>query len=284
MLPNWNNGNMTTAPGRPGSGRRARSRGGALGLVLVGVLTVGAAGCGGTEPQVRSPARSGGAPVATVTTTRPPAPAPSSTTTTAVPAPAPAPAPPRAVVAAAGAALDRLVVESEEYRPGYDRGLFAHWVDDDGDGCDTRCEVLAAERRTDLPGLTVGWLSIYDGYSTDNSSELDIDHVVALAEAWGSGAWAWDSARRRAFANDLGDPRALVAVTAATNRSKSDRDPAEWLPALDRCGYAQAWVAVKWRWSLSVDDAEYGVLAALLTGACGDAALSVTRAASSVAP
>ncbi|MFO1537455.1 MAG: excalibur calcium-binding domain-containing protein, partial [Actinomycetota bacterium] len=190
-------------------------------------------------------------------------------------------APPRAVVAAAGAALDRLVVEPEGYRPGYDRGLFVHWVDDDGDGCDTRCEVLAAERRTDLPGLTVGWLSIYDGYSTDDSSELDIDHVVALAEAWSSGAWAWDAARRRAFANDLGDPRALIAVTAATNRSKSDRDPAQWQPPNRAawCEFADAWIATKLRWGLTVDPAERAALANMLAGCPAGAPVTPVPAA-----
>lgn len=271
---------MTTGLHRPGPRHRVRSRGAALGLVLVGALVVGAAGCGGTEPEVRSPARAD-RPAATVTPTQPPAPARSSPTAAPAPAPAPPPAPPRAVVAAAGAALDRLVVESEEYRPGYDRGLFAHWVDDDGDGCDTRCEVLAAERRTDLPGLTVGWLSIYDGYSTDNSSELDVDHVVALAEAWGSGAWAWDSARRRAFANDLGDPRALIAVTAATNRSKSDRDPAQWQPPNRAawCEFADAWIATKLRWGLTVDPAERTALANMLAGCPAGAPVTPVPAA-----
>lgn len=91
----------------------------------------------------------------------------------------------------------RLTVADEGPRSGYASTLFRHWTDVDGDGCDTRCEVLAAQRRTDLAGLpTGGWLSIYDGYTTPDPSELEIDHVVALAEAWDSGASSWDAGQR----------------------------------------------------------------------------------------
>ncbi len=165
---------------------------------------------------------------------------------------------------AARAGVDDLVVAPEGPRDGYDRSLFEHWVDADGDGCDSRCEVLEAERRTDLAGLPGGgWLSAYDGYSTPDPSELEVDHVVALAEAWDSGAARWDADRRRAFANDLD---ALTAVTAATNRSKSDRDPADWQPpARDAwCGFAAQWVDTKVRWSLTADEAEVDALRNLL--------------------
>ncbi len=189
------------------------------------------------------------------------------TVTTAPPPPAegPASAPP----GEATALVDQLTVAPEASDDGYDRELFDHWVDADGDGCHTRCEVLAAERRTDLPGLPEGgWLSLYDGYSTPDASELDIDHVVALAEAWRSGADGWDAERREAFANDLDDPAALVAVTAATNRSKGDRDPASWQPPNRDawCEYATAWVATKLRWGLSADQAEVDALRNMLRG------------------
>ncbi len=152
---------------------------------------------------------------------------------------------------------------------GYDRGLFPHWIDGDGDGCDTRCEVLAAERHASLPGLPAGgWLSVYDGYSTDEPAELDVDHVVALAEAWRSGASSWPTARRTAFANDLGDQSSLIAVTAATNRSKGDSDPASWQPAnrADWCAFATAWTTVKVRWALTADTAEVRSLRNMLVG------------------
>lgn len=156
------------------------------------------------------------------------------------------------------ALVDQLIVAPEGSGAGYDRGLFQHWVDADGDGCDTRCEVLEAERRTDLPGLATGWLSIYDGYTTNDPSEFDVDHVVALGEAWRSGADTWDAGRRRAFANDLDEPDALIAVTASTNRSKSDRDPAEWQPPNRDawCQFGLGWVRVKIKWALTADEAE----------------------------
>jgi hypothetical protein len=123
------------------------------------------------------------------------------------------------------------VIAPEGSDAGYDRDLFDHWTDADSDGCDARCEVLEQERRIDLPGLPGGgWLSTYDGYTTPDAGELDVDHVVALGEAWRSGGATWDGARREAFANDLDDPGALIAVTASANRSKGDRDPASWQP------------------------------------------------------
>ncbi|HEX7474251.1 MAG TPA: HNH endonuclease family protein, partial [Candidatus Limnocylindrales bacterium] len=96
-----------------------------------------------------------------------------------------------------------------------------------------------------------------------DSSKLDIDHVVPLAEAWDSGAYRWDAARRRAFANDLGVSWSLIAVSAASNRSKGDKDPAEWLPPLAsyRCQYLAVWVAIKTRWNLAVDAAEKSAIA-----------------------
>jgi hypothetical protein len=102
------------------------------------------------------------------------------------------------------------------------------------------------------------WRSAYDGLTTTRASSFDIDHLVPLKEAWDSGAWAWTSARRQGYANDLGDARTLRAVSAASNRAKSDQDPSQWLPPLVtfRCTYATEWVAVKLRWHLRVDAVE----------------------------
>jgi hypothetical protein len=160
----------------------------------------------------------------------------------------------------------RLRIEPEHPRTGYDRDLFNHWI---GDPCDTRCRVLQRDRVATLPGLPDGgWVSLYDGYSTDNPDELEIDHVVALAEAWDSGADTWDPARREAFANDLEHPGALRAVTAATNRSKGDRDPAEWQPPNRDawCAYATDWITTKLDWDLAADHAEASALRNMLRG------------------
>lgn len=189
------------------------------------------------------------------------------TTTTAVISP-PVPAP-----GGSGTLLSGLRRAPEGARAGYDRDLFTHWVDADGDRCDTREEVLIAESRivvTKDPStcrvLSGDWVSVYDGVVVTVPSELDIDHVVALAEAWDSGASAWDAGRREAFANDLADGGALVAVTASTNRSKSDEDPAGWRPPRPEawCGFATDWVTVKVTWDLSADAAEIGALEEML--------------------
>lgn len=150
---------------------------------------------------------------------------------------------------------------ADEHLAGYDRDLFEHWSDFDHDRCNTRCEVLEAERRPD-----VGWVSIYDGFVTNDPTQLEVDHVVALAEAWRSGAWAWDNARREAFANDLDEPDALIAVSSSSNQSKADKDPAEWRPPArgSWCQWAKGWLRVKVKWGLSADQREADALRSIL--------------------
>ena len=151
-----------------------------------------------------------------------------------------------------GVAVSRLAVETED-RTGYQRELFKHWNSglNATDGCNTRAEVLIAEA-VSVPtvgarcALTGGsWWSYYDDTTVTSASGLDIDHMVPLAEAWDSGASGWTAARREAYANDQGAQASLVAVTARSNRSKSDQDPAEWLPpsADALCRYASEWTA-----------------------------------------
>ena len=158
--------------------------------------------------------------------------------------------------------LRQLPVAGEHAR-GYDRGKFPLWIDADHDGCDTRDEVLIAEaviKPRVGSGCTLSggkWRSPYDGVTTRNPSTFDIDHLVPLAEAWQSGAWRWTTATRQRYANDLGYGPDLVAVTAHANRSKGDSEPSDYLPPRRRfdCTYEAWWVAVKWRWRLSVDRA-----------------------------
>ena len=174
------------------------------------------------------------------------------------------------------ALITQIPVASED-RTGYSRDLFRLWIDADGDGCDTRKEVLIDEAVVAPQigascSLTGGeWVSPYDGVVVTNASNLDIDHMVPLAEAWDSGASAWTSQRRQDYANDLGVPWALIAVTASSNRSKGDKDPAEWLPPLasDRCVYVVDWVSVKVRWHLTVDSTERDALLQQ-AATCGD--------------
>lgn len=168
--------------------------------------------------------------------------------------------------------LSQLEVAPEGPREGYVREAFRHWVDADGDGCDTRKEVLIEESlipATQEAGCSVSageWLSPYDATTYVAPGGLDIDHVVPLGEAWDSGASGWDSLRRQDYANDLDHPEALIAVSAASNRSKSDRDPAEWKPLSVAywCQYATDWVTVKVAWGLSADTAEVQSLQEML--------------------
>ena len=165
---------------------------------------------------------------------------------------------------------------ASEHTSGYDRDKFTHWIDRDGDGCDARDEVLIAEAttrpsvRADCDLVGGEWRSKYDGVTTTNPSTFDIDHLIALNEAWQSGAWQWNSDTRKRFANDVNYRFSLIAVTASSNRSKSDREPQDWMPerASYGCKYVKQWVAVKWRWHLTVDRAERTFLKAKLSS-CG---------------
>jgi hypothetical protein len=176
----------------------------------------------------------------------------------------------RTVGGPAAELLDTLTVAPETGPAGYDRDRFDAGWQTGPDGCDTRDHVLAAESLTPPrhDGCTVvagEWLSAWDGARLADPAGLDIDHLVPLAEAWASGASSWDDGRRVAFANDVdpGRPDALVAVAAAANRAKGDRDPAEWLPPERAvwCRYANAWITQKAAWSLTIDDAEHQALA-----------------------
>jgi hypothetical protein len=163
---------------------------------------------------------------------------------------------------------------AEDKTTGYKRSAFKHWIDADRNGCNTRAEVLIEEAIVKPKvgtkcKLTGGkWLSVYDGKTITNASQLDVDHMVPLAEAWRSGAWKWTAAQRQAFANDLENSEALIAVTLSTNRGKGDKDPSLWLPANDKCTYIQNWISVKVKYSLTVDAIEAETLNSLL-GSCG---------------
>ncbi len=175
---------------------------------------------------------------------------------------------------------------TDDYEGGYARALFKHWIDEDKDGCNTRYEVLIAEAIV-KPQVGKGcyltggkWRSPYDRKIFYSPNGLDIDHLVPLAEAWRSGAWAWDSAKRMAYANDLDDKQTLVAVTASLNRSKGDRDPAHWMPPKRKCRYLSNWIAVKWRFDLTVDWIEADYLRTEI-GACNITNVVIKEAVSS---
>ena len=156
----------------------------------------------------------------------------------------------------------------------YDRDLYMPdgWLLTDRPRCNVRELVLIAEAvsisevNQDCRPLDGRWLSWYDGEAFDDPSDLDIDHMVPLAEAHDSGAARWTAQRRSAFANDRHLPAALTAVSASSNRTKSADDPAEWKPPLRSawCRYAHDWIAVKIKWSLSADRDEVDALRVML--------------------
>ncbi len=177
------------------------------------------------------------------------------------------------------------VTVANEQSGGYQRDLFEHWISQGG-GCTTRDIVLGRDSSTpvqrDLFGCDVvagDWFSVYDGAVLADPAEIDIDHVVALKEAWDSGAWAWSAEQRRAFANDLSDPRTLRAVSSDVNRAKSDRDPSNWLPPRQEylCRYLGDWVAVKVRWGLTMDQSEFGRIRNLARDRCPDWRIDPTQ-------
>ncbi|MFB7495314.1 HNH endonuclease family protein [Streptomyces sp. NPDC056161] len=166
--------------------------------------------------------------------------------------------------------LAQLTVATEN-RTGYDRDLFPHWITISG-ACNTRETVLKRDGSnvvtdSSCAATSGSWYSQYDGATWTAASDLDIDHLVPLAEAWDSGASKWTTAQRQAFANDLTRPQ-LIAVTDNVNQAKGDQDPATWVPSRTayRCTYVRAWVQVKYYYNLSVDSAEKSALTNYLSG------------------
>ncbi len=171
--------------------------------------------------------------------------------------------------ATAQSELNVLTVAAEGSMTGYSRSLFPHWVIISGT-CDTRETVL----KRDGSGVTVNsscypvsgsWYSPYDGATWTNPSDVDIDHIVPLAEAWRSGASSWTTSRRQSFANDLSHPQ-LIAVTDNVNQAKGDQDPSTWQPPRTayRCTYAKMWIRTKYVWSLRLQSSEKSALQSML--------------------
>ncbi|MFB8228563.1 DUF1524 domain-containing protein [Cellulosimicrobium sp. NPDC055967] len=181
------------------------------------------------------------------------------------------------------AALGTLEVKGRAPKTGYDRDVFGPaWADVDRNGCDTRNDILARDLagETFKPGThdcvvltgalddpyTATTIAFQRGNAT--SSAVQIDHVVALSDAWQKGAQQLDPDTRRAFAND---PLNLLAVDGPTNQAKGDGDAATWLPPNKafRCEYVARQVAVKAAYKLWVTQAEHDAIARLLTS-CPD--------------
>ena len=173
-------------------------------------------------------------------------------------------------LAAARSALADLTVRDASADDDYDRAAFGTaWADEDHNGCDTRDDILRRDL-TDVvaDGCTVLSGALDDPYTrTDirfvrgpSSADVQIDHVVALADAWATGARKWSAARRRSFAND---PANLLAVDGGANQDKGSSDASAWLPPSIgyRCVYAVRQVRVKAAYGLWVTPDEHAALA-----------------------
>ena len=173
--------------------------------------------------------------------------------------------------------LALLPIHVESHRDSYRRSEFGSgWRNTEAEGADARAETLIAWHRPGRAGVElqkVGdrvvygrWRCRFSGDWITIASDLDIDHLVPLAEAWESGAWEWDRDRRVRYANGVGIRTWrrgwLLPVTASLNRAKGARDPAEWLPPNERyrANYAADWIAAKTYWGMSVDSAEKAAL------------------------
>jgi len=172
--------------------------------------------------------------------------------------------------------LAQLQVKAAGTMTGYSRARFGDpWADVDDNGCDTRNDIL----RRDLDAFTLKTGStcivvngvLHDPYTgkvieflrgVKTSTAVQIDHVVALADAWRTGARAWTRHRRLAYAND---PDVLLAVDGPANEKKSDGDASEWLPPKFTCRYVAEQIAVKWKYSLWVTPAERDAMAHVLS-------------------
>ncbi|MFD8982815.1 HNH endonuclease family protein [Streptomyces sp. NPDC059564] len=179
-------------------------------------------------------------------------------------------APPATVARTELAALN---VEAPHSMAGYSRARFPHWAQQ-GANCDTREVVLARDgqdvvRDAECRAVSGAWFSPYDDKTFTNAGQLDIDHIVPLANAWRSGADRWDTPKRKAFANDLDNPQ-LLAVSAASNRSKGDQSPDQWSPPSRAywCTYSRAWTHIKHLYGLSVTAPEREQLNVMLD-TCG---------------
>lgn len=180
------------------------------------------------------------------------------------------------------AALATLAVKGRAPMTGYSRDRFGQaWADVDRNGCDTRNDVLRRDLvHVVLEAGTHGCVVLSGDLSPEpysgqqqhfvrgagTSTQVQIDHVVALGDAWQKGAQQWSAAERLAFAND---PLELLAVNGRLNQQKGDGDTATWLPpdTSYRCAYVARQVSVKAKYGLWVTAAERDAMARIL-GTC----------------
>jgi Protein of unknown function (DUF1524) len=180
--------------------------------------------------------------------------------------------------------LSELRVRPAGSMSGYSREEFPHWSDarefgwklpggtPDPESCDARDAALIRDGREErveayCDVVNGNWFDPYGGRSYTDPGDIDIDHIVPLANAWRSGASSWSTTERESFANA---PRDLLSVDDGLNQSKGDKGPEAWKPPRKAywCVYAKRWIGIKHYWSLSVTGAERSALKQML-GTCG---------------
>lgn len=180
--------------------------------------------------------------------------------------------------------LDTLEIKGRAPKTGYTRAMFGNGWRKSGD-CNTRDDILARDlKETDIRSCKVYSGTLDDPYTgkriafmrgANTSGSVQIDHVVALSDAWQKGAQALDSATRENLAND---PLELLAVDGKTNQDKIDGDAATWLPPNKayRCRYVARQIAVKQKYGLWVTSAEHDAIARVLS-TCPGQILPITQ-------
>ena len=217
-------------------------------------------------------------PLLTPTSSTEPTSPPATFTKTSTPTSA-APNPPAGTVT-----VPRLPIGSPNEEAKYDRKHWGRWIDADRDCQNTRAEVLIDESLgpvgfTDARECVVAsgrWLDPYTGIVIEIAGDLDIDHMVPLANAHRSGGWAWTSQEKKNYANSLSFDGHLIAVTASANRSKGARGPETWRPpdANHWCDYAINWIVVKNTWDLTASNDEWNALTEMLETCPGKLVIS----------
>jgi hypothetical protein len=183
---------------------------------------------------------------------------------------------------AALSSLNKLPVKGRAPKSGYSRDKFPHWRDPDRNGCDARNDILKRDLtmvafRAGSDNCKVISGKLLDPFSnkeiifdlSQSSSNIDIDHVVALSNAWQTGGFQLTTLQRTNFAND---PLNLIAVDFRLNRQKGDGDAATWLPPYKsyRCTYVARQVLVKERYKLWVTPPEKAAISKLLDSCLKD--------------
>jgi hypothetical protein len=169
--------------------------------------------------------------------------------------------------------LAGLQVASEQLA-GYKRDAWPHWSDFDGDGCNTRKEILKTQSATPVqvepPRCTIvagNWTDPYTGIGYQTPSAIEIDHLVPLANAHRSGGHAWTTEQREQFANDQTE---LIATSSKSNTTKADKRPDQWLPPLveARCWYVTKWISIKTAYKLTIMPTERDTIRNVINTNC----------------